>query len=222
MSINHVIKLVQKYQKTKSDFLFEEIIYEFESCINYQLTLVNQYFHEDLRQELLNVIYLMILKFKINLELEGELESNEKLLNFKKKYFEKSKKPLKVIAREYQLFKNEKQFRKYVLRACSNVRRNFQRKEIKKYEMQESLNKVVSDDTELLELIEVKKDEFINVLDELNQEDRDYLKDFIKSGIWLTMKDVAKEKGVSPQAVSAKINKIRKKLRKILSEKKDE
>ena len=146
--MNHVIKLVAKYQKEKSDEIFVEIVDKLKNLINYYCNKANSEV-DDFRQELLIKLYIITKEFKINKNsnLEINLFTKEnihliKLKNYKnvnkimkskyisgfiKKYgkevfdeafFEKKK--LKLFINEYNLFCNENQFIKYVNKTFMN------------------------------------------------------------------------------------------------------
>lgn len=214
MKINEIINKVIKYQETHRDDLFEEIIKDFDLCINKVVDQVDDYYKEDLRQEILIGIYQAIVKFKINIYSTTKFENNE-FIEFKNKFFNGVKKLDRDIILEYQLFNIENQFKKYIKTTCQNIQKNFYKKMIKNHENQTSLNEKVSDDIELLDLIQypvIKTYE--NVIDELTTKDRIFLENFIEGGIVKKNKDVAKKLGISSQAVSAKKIKIKEKIRK--------
>lgn len=116
---------------------------------------------------------------------------------------------------EFELFCNENQFIKYVntafFRKVKQFYRKLKREKIFKFS---SLNKTINDDIELLELIEdVTEDDEKNIFyDEtvLTEEDRKFLHLFHTENRINTEKDVASILGVSQQAVSAKLKRLRK------------
>ena len=107
---------------------------------------------------------------------------------------------------EYNLFCNENQFRKYINLLCKNKVIDFIRKE--KQENIISLNSLVNENTELLELIKEKEIKDIKI--QYSSKDLEFLNNFIEDNRILTQKEVAKKLGISQQAVSKKLKKIKK------------
>lgn len=122
MKINEIINKVIKYQETHRDDLFEEIIKDFDLCINKVVDQVDDYYKEDLRQEILIGIYQAIVKFKINIYSTTKFENNE-FIEFKNKFFNGVKKLDRDIILEYQLFNIENQFKKYIKTTCQNIQK---------------------------------------------------------------------------------------------------
>lgn len=86
---------------------------------------------------------------------------------------------------------------------------------IKKHLNKVSLNTIVEENIELIDLVKDNQKLFanINVLEDiLKKEEIDFISSFIEGGRILTQKEVASKLGISQQLVSYRFNKIKKKL----------
>ena len=86
---------------------------------------------------------------------------------------------------------------------------------IKKHLNKVSLNTIVEENIELIDLVKDNQKLFanINVLEDiLKKEEIDFISSFIEGGRILTQKEAASKLGISQQLVSYRFNKIKKKL----------
>ena len=195
--MNKLIKNIIKYQQTKENDTFNKIIKDINYIINKHLKNLEKNNKDDLKQEILMSIFKVVKNFKIK-TLNADLSYID---NFKEKYKNETNYNFEE---EYNLFCNENQFRKYIDLLCKNKVIDFIRKE--KQENIISLNKLVDENTELLELIKEKEIKDIKIL--YSSKDLEFLNNFIEENRILTQKEVAKKLCVSQQAVSKKLKKI--------------
>lgn len=210
MKLNNLIKKVQEFKIKREDYLFGEIVEAFRQCINNQLKNIDDFYKEDLSQEILIAIYNAILKFKINEIDINEVIQSKQFLEFKEEYV-KGIDDLNILLYEYQLFINENQFKKYIKTLCRNETKTFYRKNIKDQEKNMSLNSI-KDEVEMIELVcqsKYKKNE--TILDKMNKKELDFVYSFYNHGEILKKKDVAKMKNVTPQAISMSIKRLKEK-----------
>ena len=88
---------------------------------------------------------------------------------------------------------------------------------IKKHLNKVSLNTIVEENIELIDLVKDNQKLFanINVLEDiLKKEEIDFISSFIEGGRILTQKEAASKLGISQQLVSYRFNKIKKKINK--------
>ena len=200
--MNKLIKNIIKYQQTKENDTFNKIIKDINYIINKHLKKLEKNNKEDLKQEILMSIFKVVNNFKIK-TLNADLSYID---NFKEKYKNETNYNFEE---EYNLFCNENQFRKYIDLLCKNKVIDFIRKE--KQENIISLNSLVNENTELLELIKEKEIKDIKI--QYSSKDLEFLNNFIEENRILTQKEVAKKLGTSQQVISYKINKIKKKIK---------
>ena len=200
--MNKLIKNIIKYQQTKENDTFNKIIKDINYIINKHLKKLEKNNKDDLKQEILMSIFKVVNNFKIK-TLNADLSYID---NFKEKYKNETNYNFEE---EYNLFCNENQFRKYIDLLCKNKVIDFIRKE--KQENIISLNRLVDENTELLELIKEKEIKDIKIL--YSSKDLEFLNNFIEENRILTQKEVEKKLGTSQQVISYKINKIKKKLK---------
>lgn len=197
--MNKLIKNIIKYQQTKENDTFNKIIKDINYIINKNLKKLDKEYKDDLKQEILMSIFKVVNNFKIK-------TLNTDILyidNFKEKYKNVTNYNMEE---EYNLFCNENQFRKYIDILCKNKVIDFIRKE--KHENVISLNNLVDEKNELLDMI---KDEKIKEKEiTFSSKNLEFLNHFIENDRILTQKEVAKKLGISQQAVSKKIKKIKK------------
>lgn len=231
--MNTLIKKVLEYQQKNDEFLFEEIINELDKLINIQCTKIVKYYKEDLKQELLFEIFKEIPYYEPEKELiKDNLEFNEIIIILKNitksKYYKSFKKKFKFegnlfnlkdittminVINEFYLFCNENQFRKYINIICERRRVDFCRK----YKVSEntkniSLNVVADDGEEFLYKLIDKTSEIKNYEIDyslLSNKDIKFLKLFFEGNRKMTEKEVAKKLGVTQQAVSSMLKRIR-------------
>lgn len=196
--MNKLIKSIIKYQQTKDDDTFNKIIKDINYIINKNLKKLDKEYKDDLKQEILMSIFKVVNNFKIK-TLNTDLSYID---NFKEKYKNVTNYNMEE---EYNLFCNENQFRKYIDILCKNKVIDFIRKE--KHENVISLNNLVDEKNELLDMI---KDEKIKEKEiTFSSKNLEFLSNFIENDRILTQKEVAKKLGISQQAVSKKIKKIK-------------
>lgn len=228
--MNKLIKKVILYQRTQDNLTFNEIIIDLRENIDIQKVKIPKKYRTDLEQELLIEIYKGIINYKpknqiisnnTNIDEIDELYSriieNKYFESFKNKYrINNHNKKIKII-NEFYLFFNENQFKKYINKICERTRIDFYRT----YKINEeikiiSLNSMNDDNDDLLNnLIDpstLPKSNFINS-ELLTIDDIDFLNLFLKNNKKITQSEVAEILGISQQAVSKRLNKIKNKLK---------
>ena len=230
--MNTLIKKVIEYKDTKHDHIFSEIIDELQGKIDFFCFKVDSKFKDDLRQDILLAIYDEICNFKIHeksilsdknckqLKVEYMEAKNETYFrNFINKYnlkeidlINSSVEKIIDFLYEYYLFKNENEFKKCITSICY-------RKSVDAYEKSKkynyniiSLNKVINDEIELIDLIlDEKEDENDFKVDMrfISQKDQKFLSLFIDNEKLLTESEVGKRLGVSQQAISKRLKRIK-------------
>ena len=127
----------------------------------------------------------------------------------------KSKKSRKVFLEELNLFCNENQFKKYLKKSFNNLQIQYNKK----------INKIKSNELYILNEKNAEDEESINLLiDEstygkkrdfdkslLTEKDIKFLKEFFEDETTLNGTEVARKLGVTQQAVSIRLSRIRKK-----------
>lgn len=239
--MNTLIKKVLEYQQTNDEFLFEDIIYELDKLINIQCSKIVRYYKEDLKQELLFEIFKEISYYEPEKELiKDNLEFNEVNIIFKNitksKYYNSFKKKYELednlfnlkdikemtnVINEFYLFCNENQFRKYINVICERRRVDFCRKyKVSENSKNISLNVIIDDCEELIyklidKAVEIKNCEIDYSL--LSNKDIKFLKLLFDGNRKLTEKEVAEKLGVTQQAVSSMLKRIRERYRNKLN-----
>lgn len=232
--MNTLIKKVLSYQQTKKDFLFDEIITELNQSIRIHTLKISKKYRDDLRQELLFEIYKAILKYKpykklISKNINVNQLDDLYLKIIKNKYFQKFKENninicelpytnIINLINEFYLFCNENQFKKFINVICERKTIDFYRK----YKISEenriiSLNELINDEEELLcKIIDptTKINDFKLDGNSLTSEELEFLELFYCDNRKLTEKEVAIKLGISQQAVSKRLIKIKNKLKK--------
>jgi RNA polymerase sigma factor (sigma-70 family) len=205
---------------------------------NAKVSKINRICTQDLKQELLLTIYKVLLKFKLDKEL---ISKNLKLIeiksiydtvishkyydSFKLKYqynisgYTSNKDDLVKVINEFYLFCCENKFKKYMKLALNRKVIDFIRKYKINFETKIiSLNSVTENDEEELLYKIIDKSSLINYQKNdyslLSTKDIEFLDLFYVDNKKLTEKEVAKILGVSQQAVSKRLNKIKNKLKK--------
>lgn len=236
--MNTLIKKVLEYQKNQSDLVFQEIVIIMTPLINAQVSKINRIYTQDLKQELLLTIYKVLLKFKLDKEL---ISKNLKLIeiksiydtvishkyydSFKLKYqynisvYTSNEDDLVKVINEFYLFCCENKFKKYMKLALNRKVIDFIRKYKINFETKIiSLNSVSENDEEELLYKIIDKSSLINYQKTdyslLSTKDIEFLDLFYVDNKKLTEKEVAKILGVSQQAVSKRLNKIKNKFKK--------
>mgnify|MGYP003292665590 CR=1 FL=1 len=237
--MNTLIKKVLEYQKSKNEIVFEEIINILKPVINTYVSKIDRYYSQDLKQELLYSIYKSLLKFKhnkkeitINLGLSDIKKIYDEIIkhkyydSFKVKFVEfksldilKTNDIIKMI-NEFYLFCNQNQFKNYINKVLNNklidfIRTNKIDREIKII----SLNIVNDYDGEEL-LYKIPDTNLSKIYSEidyslLTNKEVEFLNLFYKDNEKLTEIEVANILGISQQAVSKRLIKIKNKLKKI-------
>lgn len=153
--MNIRIKLVMKFQKTHWDFVFKEIVDEFNPLINFHLKTIPYQYKKDVRQEILIGLFDVIQNrfvIKKNIEIDKTAFTLDNLnlliikdfsiVNkvFKSKYVNKfinkygikliknafiSEEERKLFLYEYMLFCNERQFTYYLNKTFDNIKKDF-------------------------------------------------------------------------------------------------
>ena len=230
--MNKLIKKVILYQRTQDNLTFNEIIIDLRENIDIQKVKIPKKYRTDLEQELLIEIYKGIINYKpknqiisnnTNIDEIDELYSriieNKYFESFKNKYKIVSYKSKIKIINEFYLFCNENQFINYINKICERTRIDFYRTYRIKDEIKIiSLNLMNDDNDELLNHIidpsTLPKRDLMNY-ELLTSEDISFLNILYKDNIKLTQCEIAKMLGISQQAVSKRLNKIKNKFKKI-------
>jgi len=195
--MNKLIKLVYSYQQCINDDTFGEIVEILNPIIKHQINNIPLFDQEDVYQEILMKISERIFKF----DLINYPTSNQYIDNFKTKY--------KIIKEEfdneYRLFCLENQFIKYIIKICKSCISEYYR---------QNMHKTISLDQKVYEYIElpdtVCKFNKTGNFDyfKLTKDDQ-YLLDLLINKKY-TQKEIGQVLGISQQAVSKKIKKIKK------------
>lgn len=228
--MNKLIKKVILYQRTQDNLTFNEIIIDLRENIDIQKVKIPKKYRTDLEQELLIEIYKGIINYKpknqiisnnTNIDEIDELYSriieNKYFESFKNKYRIKNHNNKIKIINEFYLFCNENQFKNYINKICERTRIDFYRT----YKINEeikiiSLNLMNDDNDELLNHIidpsTLPKRDLMNY-ELLTSDDIYFLNILYKDNIKLTQREIAEILGISQQAVSKRLNKIKNKLK---------
>lgn len=239
--MNTRIKLLVKYQLTKSDRIFKKIVEEFKPLINHYLKKIPKLYQEDIYQEMLIVLNNIIINhFKINknIKIKEDLftidnlnllkANNFKNVNtiFQNPYLNKfisiykeeqlelafyNTLERKKLIKEFMYYCNERQFTYYINKTFMNMVNKVLKEENSQVN---SLNKKVKDGTELLDLQEDQSSIQNNSLfDKYKMSDNDlnFILSFIEKGRVLTQKEVAKKYKVSQQQISKRVKEIKNK-----------
>lgn len=220
------------------DFLFEEIFLELELLIKSYIIKVPNYYQDDFKQELLSCLYNVLTVFNMRNNIDDVLINNIKMcknLNLYKinemyndKYFKKfidmCKNNIKeydytnaddvdLIMEEFNLFCNENQFIKYLNISLKRQYWKFNsalKKDITNKPI--SLNLLINDEIEFIDLIkdETKKKKIFDK-NLLSKKDIDFLTLFIEGDKILKGIDVARKLGITQQAVSIRLKRIKEK-----------
>lgn len=225
--MNKIIKQVLKYQQNKEEYDFEKIVKALKWKIQYYCKKVPHYYREDVKQELLMNLYQAVTFFKFKEFMIPKEIFNDKsvdknanhfyfnqfLKKYEKNFFEivcENQDIRKKLIFEYTLYCNERQFNSYINRGFDFVVNNFLRKNVYKNNEIISLNSVLENNQELIETIIDKKYTDISIFEkyEISYSDKEFLEHFIQKGKILSEMEVAKELGISQQAVSKRRKKI--------------
>lgn len=229
--MNKLIKKVLLYQRNRDDELLNEIINNLRKNIDVQKAKIPERYKSDLEQELSIEIFKGIINYKpknkiiskkiiideIN-ELYNQIIKNRYFESFKNKYKIDSYKSKIKIINEFYLFYNENQFKNYINKICERTRIDFYRTYKIKDEIKIiSLNLMNDDNDELLNHIidpsTLPKRDLMNY-ELLTSEDISFLNILYKDNIKLAQCEIAKMLGISQQAISKRLNKIKNKLKK--------
>lgn len=210
--MNSLIKLVINYQNTKDDIFFEKILEELKNLIYYNIKKIPISYQEEIYQELLLGLYNVLITFKINYnikinqqEIENQNITNKYLLAFIEKYkndlLRVNNKDLFI--NEFILFCNENQFINYINKRFKSIRISFYQKQEKEKAIYEKY----------LEIIKLSSNNTYNIK-YLDVEEKAFLKLFVDKERILTQKEVGDILGISQQAISRKLKKIKEKYKK--------
>lgn len=221
--MNLLIKKVLEFKKTNNEKIYEDIISRLNYLINKQCSKINSYYKEDLRQELLFEIYKKLSQYKIlkmdEINLDYENKKNNKYYNIFKEIYQKEAETQNYNIlnenNEFYLFYLENQFRKYINILCNHIRIDFCRKhKINENLKNISLNRIGNDEEEYIYKIIDQSENSAAVkinYSLLNEEELNFIKLFYENDTILTEKEVAKKLGITQQAVSSRLQKIKKK-----------
>ena len=235
--MNKLIKKVLEFKKTNDEVIFEEIIHDLDKVKNYQCSKMVKFYNEDLRQELLFEIYKTIPKYEPLKKLTLKNEETSKIYliyknisrskyykSFIKKYKIKDdiedKKNIVELINEFYLFCNENQFKKFISVICKRRRIDFYRKNKISNDLNNfRLNDIASDGEEYIyKVIDEKNTNKFEVdYSLLSNKDREFLKLFFEDGVRIKEKEVAKKIGVSQQAVSSRLKRIKNRYKNIIN-----
>lgn len=127
--MNKIIKLIIEYKNTKDDYIFEDIVKIFNPLIISKCNEVikddklhffnidNDELKQDLLIKLLNVIDHFKLKTYYDETNINKLKDNKQFINYIKR---NSFKSIKECIKEFNLFCNENQFKKYLKKSIDN------------------------------------------------------------------------------------------------------
>ncbi|MBP3504295.1 MAG: sigma-70 family RNA polymerase sigma factor [Bacilli bacterium] len=232
-----------------NDILFEEIYIELKYLIKSYICKVPIDNRDDFKQELLSCLYKVLQVFKIQNNVDNGIIKNIKVSKtdnindiikiYNNKYFKafvnKYKQELQevdfnnlnnivLLMDEFNLFCNENQFIKYLIISFNNNVKSFNDQYRKEQPSKPiSLNLMINDEIEYIDLI---KDETKNfkIFDEnlLSKKDKKFLSLFLENNKILKGVEVASKLGITQQAVSIRLKRIREKYYKIYNQIYDE
>lgn len=232
-----------------NDILFEEIYIELKYLIKSYICKVPIDNRDDFKQELLSCLYKVLQVFKLQNNVDnGIIKSikisktdniNDIIKIYNNKYFKafvnKYKQELQeidfknlnnivLLMDEFNLFCNENQFIKYLIISFNNNVKSFNDQYRKEQPSKPiSLNLMINDEIEYIDLI---KDETKNfkIFDEnlLSKKDKKFLSLFLENNKILKGVEVASKLGITQQAVSIWLKRIREKYYKIYNQIYDE
>lgn len=232
-----------------NDILFEEIYIELKYLIKSYICKVPIDNRDDFKQELLSCLYKVLQVFKLQNNVDnGIIKSikisktdniNDIIKIYNNKYFKafvnKYKQELQeidfknlnnivLLMDEFNLFCNENQFIKYLIISFNNNVKSFNDQYRKEQPSKPiSLNLMINDEIEYIDLI---KDETKNfkIFDEnlLSKKDKKFLSLFLENNKILKGVEVASKLGITQQAVSIRLKRIREKYYKIYNQIYDE
>ena len=221
-----------------NDILFEEIYIELKYLIKSYICKVPIDNRDDFKQELLSCLYKVLQVFKLQNNVDNGIIKNIKISKtdniddiikiYNNKYFKefvnKYKQELQeidfnnlnnivLLMDEFNLFCNENQFIKYLIISFNNNVKSFNDQYRKEQPSKPiSLNLMINDEIEYIDLI---KDETKNfkIFDEnlLSKKDKTFLSLFFENNKILKGVEVASKLGITQQAVSIRLKRIRKK-----------
>lgn len=232
-----------------NDILFEEIYIELKYLIKSYICKVPIDNRDDFKQELLSCLYKVLQVFKLQNNVDNGIIKNIKVSKtdnindiikiYNNKYFKafvnKYKQELQeidfnnlnnivLLMDEFNLFCNENQFIKYLIISFNNNVKSFNDQYRKEQPSKPiSLNLMINDEIEYIDLI---KDETKNfkIFDEnlLSKKDKKFLSLFFENNKILKGVEVASKLGITQQAVSIRLKRIREKYYKIYNQIYDE
>lgn len=232
-----------------NDILFEEIYIELKYLIKSYICKVPIDNRDDFKQELLSCLYKVLQVFKLQNNVDNGIIKNIKISKtdnidditkiYNNKYFKafvnKYKQELQeidfknlnnivLLMDEFNLFCNENQFIKYLIISFNNNVKSFNNQYRKEQPSKPiSLNLMINDEIEYIDLI---KDETKNfkIFDEnlLSKKDKKFLSLFFENNKILKGVEVASKLGITQQAVSIRLKRIREKYYKIYNQIYDE
>lgn len=241
--MNILIKKVIDYQQNRLEFVFEEILDELKELINIHTKKISKKYQEELRQELLMGIFECLNNFKVIYKTDFENLSIERLIEeyqiieadrYYKSFISKykinelilktmDKSILINYINEYYLFCNENQFRKFIDTTFRNKRALFCRKnKIHEDDNIISFNLPIIDDIELIDIIPDnynKKNKEVIDRSLLSDKDNQFIDAFSDGNYILKEKEVARKLGVTQQAVSSMLKRIRQRYTNNLNKK---
>lgn len=230
--MNELIKNVIAFKKQQNDLIFEEICNNFKKTINYFKMKVIKEYRDDFCQELVIKLFNCILIFQIEdlikiktIKVEDiiKMQKNNKYVkSFNDSYIKKLNieniclvKNIYEYFDEMNLFFNENQFKRYVNTSFKNFLIQFNKK-INKH-LKESLyilNEQIDDGIEYIDLIvdyQSQNETMYFDINLLEKKDIAFLENFFENGILLKGTDVARKLGVTQQAVSIRLKRIKMK-----------
>lgn len=218
--INYYIRKISKFYR---EDLYQELIYRLYRVIKkFKFKTIQNFDYSRFNSNTLNILEKSDFK-NVNL-----LFKNKYLSGFIDKYgydllknacLNESK--VEEFIDEFNLFSNENQFFDYLNKSFYRETAYFYRK----YHLKEnndliSLNAILVDDIEMVDTIpdNDNKSKLLNWYDLLSEEDRQFTSLFYDGKRILTGKEVAKKLGVTQQAVSSKLKRVKKRYLKKIEE----
>ncbi len=201
--MNKLIKLTIQYQKENSNELFNDIIEIIIPIIRHRIRDIPSMYQEDVLQEILMKVDRMLKKFKIT----NHNVSDKFVNNFLTKYQD----IINEFESEYEMFCAENQLLTYIVKICNSSVNDYYRQHKNNTV---SLNQKDKNEIELIEMIQDKNADFMTFCNRIDlSNDEHKIMDLIMKEERISQKEIGKILGISQQAVSKRLKKIKNKFR---------
>lgn len=203
---------INKFKKERNDEVFDNIVDSLKGFLKPYLKKVDACFRDDLYQEILMGLFKSCLLFKI-IDF-NKIKSNSNYDFYYKNFLNEKK--IEIDEEDFVIYFNLITFIKFINEMIINVIKDFVKS---RYYFEskntDSLNILIYDE-ELINLIfDSSYEEEVSLIKAFKLLDNDeikFLDAFLKNGQVLSQREVAIKFGITQQAVSKKLNKIKKKV----------